>query len=50
MVTTDSFSFETDDVVPVVVSSSIADGAVLAPGNITEVVTFSKPIQPSSVE
>jgi len=47
--TPDSFSFETDDVPPVVVSSSIADGAVLAPGNVTEVITFSKPIQPSSV-
>ena len=45
----DSFTFKTDDVPPVVVSSSIPNGAVLAPGNITEVVTFSKPIQPSSV-
>ena len=45
---TDSFSFETDDVPPVVVSSSIADGAVLSPGPLTEVITFNKPIQPSS--
>ena len=48
VVTTDSFTFETDDVPPVVVSSSIADGAVLSPGPLTEVITFSKPIQPSS--
>ena len=47
--TPDNFSFATDDVPPVVVSSSIANGAVLAPGNITEVITFSKPIQPASV-
>ena len=47
--TPDNFTFTTDDVPPVVVSSSIANGAVLAPGNITEVITFSKPIQPSSV-
>ncbi len=47
--TPDSFSFATDDVPPVVVSSSITDGAVLSPGNVTEVITFSKPIQPSSV-
>ncbi len=47
--TPDSFSFATDDVPPVVVSSSIPDGAVLTPGNLTEVITFSKPIQPSSV-
>ena len=45
---TDSFSFETDDVPPIVVSSSIADGAVLSPGPLTEVITFSEPIQPSS--
>ena len=44
-----SYSFETDDVPPVVVSSSIANGAVLPPGNLTEVITFSKPIQTSSV-
>ena len=49
LVTPDSFTFETDDVPPVVVSSSIADGAVLPPGLLTETVTFSKPIQPSSV-
>ncbi len=48
VLTTDSFTFETDDVPPVVVSSSIADGAVLSPGPLTEVITFSKPIQPSS--
>ena len=48
-VTPDNFTFETDDVPPFVVSSSIADGAVLSPGPLTEVVTFSKPIQPSSV-
>ena len=34
---------------PAVVSSSIADGAVLAQGELTEVVTFNKAIQPSSV-
>jgi hypothetical protein len=45
----DSFTFTTDDVPPAVVSSSIANGAVLPPGTVTEVVTFSKPIQPSSV-
>ena len=49
VLTPDNFSFTTDDVPPVVVSSSIANGAVLAPGNVTEVITFSKPIQPSSV-
>jgi Legume lectin domain/SdrD B-like domain/Bacterial pre-peptidase C-terminal domain/Bacterial Ig-like domain len=49
LVTPDNFSFETDDVPPFVVSSSIPDGAVLSPGPLTEVVTFSKPIQPSSV-
>ena len=43
-----SFSFETDDVPPVVVSSSIADGAVLSPGPVTEVITWNEPIQPSS--
>ena len=48
VVTPDSFSFETDDVPPVVVSSSIADGAVLSPGPLTEVITFNEPIQPSS--
>ena len=48
VVTPDNFTFETDDVPPVVVSSSIADGAVLSPGPLTEVITFSKPIQPSS--
>ncbi len=45
----DSFTFETDDVAPVVVSSSIADGSVLPPGALTEVITFNEPIQPSSV-
>ena len=49
VLTPDNFTFTTDDVPPVVVSSSIANGAVLAPGNVTEVITFSKPIQPSSV-
>jgi protocatechuate 3,4-dioxygenase beta subunit/glutamine cyclotransferase len=44
----DNFSFQTDDVPPVVVSSSIADGANLPPGPLTEVITFSKAIQPSS--
>ena len=34
---------------PVVISSSIADGAVLSPGPLTEVMTFNEPIQPSSV-
>ena len=48
VLTTYSFTFETDDVPPVVVSSSIADGAVLSPGALTEVITFSKPIQPAS--
>ncbi len=47
--TPDNFSFQTDDVPPVVVSSSIADGAVLSPGPLTEVITFNEPIQPSSV-
>ncbi len=46
---TDNFTFQTDDVAPVVVSSSIADGSVLSPGPLTEVITFDKPIQPSSV-
>ena len=45
----DKFSFQTDDVAPVVVSSSIADGSVLSPGPLTEVITFNEPIQPSSV-
>ncbi len=45
----DNFTFQTDDVAPVVVSSSIADGAVLSPGPLTEVITFNEPIQPSSV-
>ena len=49
VLTPDSFTFQTDDVPPAVVSSSIADGAVLAPGPLTEVVTFNEPIQPSSV-
>jgi len=49
LLTPDNFSFATDDVPPVVVSSSIVNGSVLSPGNLTEVVTFSKPIQPSSV-
>ena len=48
VVTPDNFSFETNDVPPVVVSSSIADGAVLSPGPLTEVITFNEPIQPSS--
>ena len=48
VVVPDNFTFETDDVPPVVVSSSIPDGAVLSPGPLTEVITFSKPIQPSS--
>ena len=48
VMTPDSFSFETNDVAPVVVSSSIADGAVLSPGPLTEVITFNEPIQPSS--
>ncbi len=47
--TPDTFTFATDDVPPVVVSTSIQDGAVLSPGNLTEVVTFSKPISPASV-
>ena len=33
VMTPDSFSFETDDVPPVVVSSSIADGAVSLAGS-----------------
>ncbi len=37
-------SFDVDSVPPTVVSSSIANGAVLAPGDITEVVTFDKAI------
>ncbi len=45
----DNFTFQTDDVAPVVVSSSIPDGAVLPPGPLTEVITFNEPIQPSSV-
>ena len=45
----DNFTFQTDDVAPTVVSSSIADGSVLSPGPLTEVITFSKPIQPVSV-
>ena len=45
---TDSFSFTTDDVPPTVVSSSIADGSTLSPGPLTEVITFSEPIQQSS--
>ena len=49
VVTPDNFTFETDDVPPVVVSSSIPDGAVLSPGPLTEVITFNEPIQPSSV-
>ena len=49
VVTPDNFTFETDDVPPIVVSSSIADGAVLSPGPLTEVITFNEPIQPSSV-
>ena len=47
VLTPDNFTFETDDVPPVVVSSSIADGAVLPPGPLTEVMTFNEPIQPS---
>ena len=49
VVAPDNFTFQTDDVAPVVVSSSIADGSVLSPGPLTEVITFNKPIQPSSV-
>ena len=48
LVTPDNFSFTTNDVAPVVVSSSIADGSVLSPGPLTEVITFNEPIQPSS--
>jgi methionine-rich copper-binding protein CopC len=40
--TPDSFTFKTDTVPPFVVSSSIANNAVLTPGNLTEVVTFSE--------
>lgn len=46
--TPDNFTFATDDVAPYVVSSSIAGGAVFSPGDITEVVTFSKSINPAS--
>ena len=48
--TPDSLSFTTDDVAPTVVSSSINNGDVLSPGTITEVVTFSEPVQPASVD
>jgi hypothetical protein len=48
--TPDNFTFTTDDVAPTVVSSSISEGAILSPGPVTEVVTFSKAIDPSSVD
>ena len=42
--TPDSFTFKTDTVPPALVSSSIANKAVLSPGNLTEVITFSEPM------
>ena len=48
LMTPDNFTFQTDDVPPIVVSSSIADGAVVPPGPLTEVITFNEPIQPAS--
>jgi hypothetical protein len=45
--TSDSFTFKTDTVPPFVVSSSIANNAVLTPGNLTEVATFSEPMNTS---
>ena len=47
--TTDNVSFATNDVAPVVVSSSISNGDVLSPGTITEVVKFNEPVDPASV-
>src|SRR5262249_51502531 len=48
-VTPDTFTFTTDTVPPTIVSSSLVDGSVFspAPQNITEVVTFSEPMNTS---
>jgi methionine-rich copper-binding protein CopC len=48
-ITPDNFTFKTDTVPPYIVSSSIADGSVFgpAPANVTEVVTFSEPMNTS---
>ena len=44
-----TLTFQTDDVPPVVLSSSIVDGSVFPLGALTEVITFSKPVDPASV-
>jgi len=47
--TPDKFSFKTDTVPPYIVSSSLVNGSVFspAPQNVTEVVTFSEPMNTS---
>ena len=47
--TPDNFSFTTDTVPPYIVSSSIADGSIFspAPQDVTEVITFSEPMNTS---
>jgi hypothetical protein len=47
--TPDSFSFKTDTVAPFIVSSSLVDGSGYspAPATVTEVVTFSEPMNTS---
>ena len=42
-----SFSFTTDTTAPFVVASSISNGEIFAPGTITEIVTFSEPMNPA---